>query len=101
MTKILLQDIATRQESVKKAVTEIEMGEMHKPLTDILVRMSTADEMLRVFIEISEYEHVYFHVETRNDLNRQMEEGFTKANLRHDKRASIVDHSHRSIEIIL
>lgn len=95
------QVIETRNTTIHKAVEQIEMGEIHKPLTDVLSRMATSEEMRRVFVEISEYEHVYFHVENREELAHNLDEAMAKLKLKPDKRATIVDHSHRSIEIHL
>ena len=96
-----LQEISQRNEVIKKAVEQIETGEIHKPLTDVLARMATSEEMRRVFVEISEYEHVYFHVESREELVQKLEEAMAKCRLKPEKRVKIINHNTRSIEIAL
>ena len=86
---------------IKKAVEQIETGEIHKPLTDVLARMATSEEMRRVFVEISEYEHVYFHVESREELVQKLDEAMAKCRLKPEKRVKIINHNTRSIEIAL
>lgn len=84
---------------MRKSVVELEKDLLIKPMTDQMGRVTTADEMVRVFEEVNEFEHVYMHVESQADFQHQLDDAFNKLGLKPHRRVQVKKHVHPSIKV--
>ena len=84
-----------------KVIPQIEKNSYAKPLSESLGRYLTADEMVRVFESINEYEHVFFDVESRAQLEEWLAKVSSKLELKPEKIPPVKGHNHPSIIVML
>ena len=85
---------------MRKTVPELEKDLLVKPLTEAITRITTADEMLRVFEEINEIEHVFVPVESRQDFQKNLEDAMKTLQLPPARRVGVRGHNYPSIEVV-